>query len=203
MDRSQKESQAKQNRKKKRRLKRKNKRRRQDAIDDEHYDCVSSTSHRPLPFLGDIAEGKPAGEREIASTLRLAANVNDRPEDIKDATLYIDQNFPEGVEDSRDYAGADGRDWANHTADHPNYHSGRDEDDSLDGAGGDDNNMSDAEWEKRESNAEFEAIKEVGRLDRELDLQEEEILWTFMNTGSRIQQSRRKHNTTNNLRDIH
>ncbi|KAK9389274.1 hypothetical protein V1515DRAFT_578356 [Lipomyces mesembrius] len=172
VDQSQ-DSQYSQNRKKKRKIKRKNKRQKQDTND--------KNSRRPSHYFSDFVRQKL--DDNGPSSL-LAANEDNLSGEIKDATQRIVQNFPEDEEDDK---GQNDPDWTDSTADSPRHYEVRDEDDNVY------EGVSDAEWEERESNAEFEMIKELDRLDRDLDGQEAEVLWAFMNSGSRIQTKKPMH----------
>ncbi|KAK9495090.1 hypothetical protein V1508DRAFT_450952 [Lipomyces doorenjongii] len=174
VDQSQ-DSQNDQNRQKKRRIKRNNKRQKQDT-NDKNY-------RRPFQFSDFVTQ--KLDEKEMGPSISLAANEDDPSEEIKDATQRIAQNFTEDEEDDKDQYDPD---WTDSKDD--NVHEGV----------SDDHHICHAEWEERESNAEFEMIKELDRLDRDLDGQEEEVLWAFMNSGSRIQMKKPMHN---NLSDIH
>ncbi|KAK9360922.1 hypothetical protein V1504DRAFT_439944 [Lipomyces starkeyi] len=163
-----------QNRKKKRKIKHKNKQQKQDTND--------KSSRRPSHYFSDFVKQK-LDEKEIVPSILLAANEDDLSEEIKDATQHMAQNLPEDEEDYKD--------WTDSTADSPRHCEVTDENDNVHEWVSDDHNICDAEWEERESNAEFEMIKELDRLDRDLDGQEEEVLWAFMNSGSRIQTTSR------------
>ncbi|KAK9347774.1 hypothetical protein V1522DRAFT_259285 [Lipomyces starkeyi] len=178
LDQSQ-DSQYNQNRKKKRKIKHKNKQQKQDTND--------KSSRRPSHYFSDFVKQK-LDEKEIVPSILLAANEYEFSEEIKDATQHMAtqhmaQNLPEDEEDYKD--------WTDSTADSPRHREVTDEADNVHEWVSDDHNICDAEWEERESNAEFEMIKELDRLDRDLDGQEEEVLWAFMNSGSRIQTTSR------------
>ncbi|KAK9375126.1 uncharacterized protein V1513DRAFT_443810 [Lipomyces chichibuensis] len=177
VDQSQ-DSQYDQNRKKKRKIKHKNK--------QQKHDTNNKNSRRPSHYF-DFVKQK-LDQKQIPS-IHLAENEDDLSEEINDATQHMAQNLPE---DEEDYKDQNDPDWTDSTADSPRHY---DEDDNVYDGVSDDHNICDAEWEERESIAEFEMIKEIDRLDRDLDGQEEEVLWAFMNSGSRIQTTR-KYRTT-------
>ncbi|KAK9331698.1 hypothetical protein V1520DRAFT_368376 [Lipomyces starkeyi] len=184
LDQSQ-DSQYNQHRKKKRKIKHKNKQQKQDTND--------KSSRRPSHYFSDFVKQK-LDEKEIVPSILLAANEDDLSEEIKDATQHMasqhmTQNLPEDEEDYKDQSQTP--DWTDSTADSQRHCEVTDEDDNVHEWVSDDHNICDAQWEERESNAEFEMIEELDRLDRGLDVQEEEVLWAFMNSGSRIQTTSR------------
>ncbi|KAK9239735.1 hypothetical protein V1525DRAFT_16183 [Lipomyces kononenkoae] len=158
------DSQHSQNRKRKRQHKHKNKRQKQHDTDEK--------SHSPVYNFNDNRVPEKAAEPDF----HVVANREALSESICTEIVQEDGEIDKHTDLDR----------TNNLLDTRNHISRSNMDDHYGKRISNDQTTDDAEWKERESIDELEVIKELDRLDRDLDAQEEELLWAIMKSGSRI-----------------